>query len=70
MGDLREYRAEIDRIDRELVRLFEERMEVSEQIGAYKIENGVKVFDKTRERQKLDEVKGLAHGDFNQHGVE
>ena len=70
MGDLREYRAEIDRIDRKLVRLFEERMEVSEQIGAYKIENGVKVFDKTRERQKLDEVKGLAHGDFNQHGVE
>ena len=52
MGDLKEYRAEIDRIDRELVRLFEERMKVSEQIGAYKIENGVKVFDKTRERQK------------------
>ncbi len=70
MGDLKEYRAEIDRIDHELVRLFEKRMEISEQIGAYKIENGVKVFDKTRERQKLDEVKGLAHGDFNQHGVE
>ena len=70
MGDLKEYRAEIDRIDHELVRLFEKRMEISEQIGAYKIENGVKVFDKTRERQKLDEVKDLAHGNFNQHGVE
>lgn len=70
MYDLQELRGEIDAIDREIVRLFEDRMRVSTEIGRYKIENGRKVFDKERERQKIAAVKELAHGDFNRHGVE
>lgn len=67
---MREYRDKIDRIDRDIVKLFEERMEVAGKIGAWKIENGAKVFDKARERQKLMSVMDMAHDDFNRHGVE
>ena len=67
---MREYRDKIDRIDRDIVKLFEERMEVAGKIGAWKIENGAKVFDKARERQKLMSVMDMAHDDFTRPGVE
>lgn len=70
MTDLKVCRDKIDEIDREIVRLFEQRMEVTDQIGAYKVENGMKVFDRVREKEKIDSVRGMAHGDFNKHGVE
>ena len=34
--DLTELRSEIDSIDRELMRLFEERMNISRQVGDYR----------------------------------
>lgn len=70
MADLNEYRERIDQIDRQIVKLFEERMEVSGWIGAWKVENGRKVFDSVREKQKIESVRDMAHGDFNKHGVE
>lgn len=70
MSDLLQLRGEIDRIDREIVRLFEQRMEVTDEVGRYKIENGKKVFDREREREKIETVKGLVEGDFNKHAVE
>ena len=54
MSDLLQLRGEIDRIDREIVRLFEQRMEVTDEVGRYKIENGKKVFDREREREKIE----------------
>jgi len=69
MRDLLELRDEIDRIDKNIVELFEERMQVSEEVAAFKIANGRKVFDKDREHSKLETLTGLAHGDFNKHGV-
>ena len=69
MSDLLQLRGEIDRIDREIVRLFEQRMEVTDEVGRYKIENGKKVFDREREREKIETVKGLVEGDFNKHAV-
>ena len=48
MKDLNELRREIDGIDRELVKLFEKRMEVSAQIGAYKASRGMPVLDAAR----------------------
>jgi chorismate mutase/prephenate dehydratase len=65
-----ELRGEIDRIDREIVRLFEQRMAVTDEVGRYKIENGKKVFDREREREKIETVKSLVEGDFNRHAVE
>ena len=51
--DLSTLRNEIDRIDSQLVQLYEQRMEICSQVAEYKIENGKKVFDKTREEEKL-----------------
>lgn len=70
MEDLKSYRDQIDRIDREMVDLFEQRMTLATKIGAWKVEAGRKVFDKAREQAKLQEVREMAHGDFNRHGVE
>lgn len=69
MKDLAELRTEIDGIDRQIVELFEKRMDICGQVAEYKIATGKKVFDKEREEAKLDTLTSLAHGDINQHGV-
>ena len=69
MTDLLELRDQIDKIDREIVRLFEDRMEICRQVAEYKIANGKKVLDRDRELEKLEVLGGLAHNDFNRHGV-
>ncbi len=68
--DLAELRDRIDDIDEKLVRLYEERMEISSQVADYKIETGKKVYDKERETQKIQQVKSLTHSEFNSIGVE
>ena len=55
--ELKELRQEIDDVDRELVRLFCRRMEISAQIAAYKQENGLPVRDPQREKEKLNQVR-------------
>ena len=70
MKDLLELREEIDKVDKQIVALFEERMQISEDVAKYKIANGKKVFDKDRERSKLETLKVLADNDFNRHGIE
>ena len=70
MKDLLELREKIDKVDKQIVALFEERMQISEDVAKYKIANGKKVFDKDRERSKLETLKGLAENDFNRHGIE
>ena len=51
--DLGDYRAKIDKIDDELLRLFMERMDTCRQIAQYKKENGLPVLDAEREGKKL-----------------
>ena len=70
MRDLLELRDEIDVIDRQIVELFERRMAVSEEVAEYKISTGKKVFDKERERSKIETLTAMAHNDFNRHGIE
>lgn len=70
MIDLLELRKEIDRIDKEILSLFQERMEISKGVAAYKIENNKPVFDKVREAEKLEALKELAQDDFYAHGIE
>lgn len=69
MEDLQELRKQIDQIDQEMVRLFEARMDVCRQVAEYKIANGKKVLDRSRELEKLDTLGGMAHNDFNRHGI-
>ncbi len=67
--DLGELRGQIDAIDKEIVSLYEKRMEISGKVAEYKIETGKKVFDKEREEQKLAALKAMTHNDFNRHGI-
>ncbi len=67
--DLLEIRGNIDEIDSKIVELYETRMELCKQVAEYKIETGKQVFDKEREKQKIEKVMDSAHGDFNKQGV-
>ncbi|MBQ6857417.1 MAG: chorismate mutase, partial [Lachnospiraceae bacterium] len=67
--DLMECRNKLDVIDREIVRLFEERMKVCGDVAEYKIETGKAVYDAERERQKIAAVQEMAGGEFNQIAV-
>jgi chorismate mutase/prephenate dehydratase len=67
--DLGQLRDELDVIDKQIVELYERRMDVCSQVAAYKIENGKRVFDKEREKQKLEAVASLTHNEFNARGI-
>ena len=67
--DLLELRNELDQIDKQIVELYEKRMEVCGEVAAYKIETGKRVFDKEREMQKLQAVSAMTHNEFNAYGV-
>ncbi|MEA4823392.1 MAG: prephenate dehydratase domain-containing protein [Clostridiaceae bacterium] len=58
--DLQEYRTKIDGIDREIVRLFSERMQTASEIAAYKKEHNLPVYDGAREHALLAKVSELA----------
>ncbi len=70
MEDLSKLRQDIDRIDRQIVELFEERMSVSHQVAEYKIANGKKVLDRARELEKLETLGNLTNDSFNRHGIQ
>ena len=53
MTDLKELREEIDRIDKQMVELFEKRMQVCGQVAEYKIETGKKVFDRDKKTPEI-----------------
>ena len=55
------------RIDRELVRLFAERMRTAAGIAAYKKEHHLPVLDPLREREKLDALSQLAPEEFSDY---
>lgn len=67
--ELTELRDKIDVIDKQIVELYEKRMEISRQVAEYKIGTGKKVFDKEREEEKLRKVRAMAHNEFNSHGI-
>lgn len=69
MRDLTEIRNKIDEVDRQLVELYVRRMGLTEQVAAYKIANGRKVFDKEREQQKLAAIQALVEEPFQKKGV-
>lgn len=70
MLDLEKSRKEIDKIDQEMVRLFENRMKLSKEVAAYKNSTGKKVYDKKREEEKLATLSALAEDEYNQKGIQ
>lgn len=68
--DLNESREKIDKIDKEIARLFEERMEVATDVAAYKRSTGKKVLDPAREEEKIKTLRALTDNEFNKTGIE
>ena len=68
--DLLEIREKLDVVDREIVRLFEERMRLCGQVAEFKIETGKPVFDAEREKQKLEAVRQMAGEEYRQGASE
>lgn len=62
--DIKESRAEIDALNRELVEKFCRRMDVAADVAAYKREHGLPVYDRTREREILADMADLAGADY------
>ena len=50
---LQKLRAEVDRIDRQLVSLFNRRIRLARRIGVIKARNGANIFDAHREKSLL-----------------
>ncbi len=69
MRDLGEIRVEIDDVDKKILDLFTKRMELACQVAEYKIATGKKVYDKTREDEKLNKLSSYANDSFNQQAV-
>lgn len=70
MATLDELRVQLDQIDNQIVKLYEERMAVCEQVGEYKVHAGKKVLDKQREKNKLADVASKVTNDFNKKGIQ
>lgn len=54
---LEKQRAEIDAIDREIVALFERRMQVVVEVAQIKKENGIAILDANREKEVIQKVQ-------------
>ena len=61
--NLQDLRSKIDKIDDQLVKLFQQRMDASAEIARYKLENNLPIYDPARERDKLYDVSGKVEED-------
>ncbi|MBQ8324686.1 MAG: chorismate mutase [Clostridia bacterium] len=62
--DIKDYRDQLDVLDAQLVELFCRRMEICGDVARWKKENGKPIFDRTRERDKLNTVGELSKEEF------
>lgn len=69
MNDLSEIRKEIDKIDKELLELFEYRMELSLSVADYKKLKGMPVYDPEREKEKLKILRDMVRNKKNADAV-
>ena len=60
---LEKQRAEIDAIDREIVALFERRMQVVVDVARIKKENGIAILDASREKEVTAKVQSYLKDD-------
>ncbi|MCK9217960.1 MAG: chorismate mutase [Firmicutes bacterium] len=70
MEDIKVLRSRIDKIDDELIKLFENRLDIAKRIGDIKRKNNIKVVDLKREeeviRKNVSMVKNKDYSDLAQ----
>jgi chorismate mutase/prephenate dehydratase len=70
MKKIGELRAQIDRVDDEILKLLNERMEYVHEIGVIKHTSGTSIYRPEREREIIDRLKALADGFVKPAAVE
>ena len=63
-------RTEIDKIDSEMIKLFEKRMSLSAEIAAEKKEKNLPVFDEKREQEILEKLSEKSSVNLKNYTVE
>ena len=69
-NQLETLRQEIDSIDAQIFGLFEQRITVAKQIGAYKKEHELTVLDFSREDVKREQVKATVSNELEPYALE
>ena len=69
-NQLETFRREIDSIDAQIFDLFEQRIAVAKQIGAYKKEHELAVLDFSREDAKREQVKATVSNELEPYALE
>ena len=69
-NQLETFRREIDSIDAQIFDLFEQRIAVAKQIGAYKKEQDLAVLDSSREDAKREQVKASVSNELEPYALE
>ena len=69
-NQLETFRREIDSIDAQIFDLFEQRIAVAKQIGAYKKKHELTVLDPSRENAKRDQVKASVSNELEPYALE
>ena len=69
-NQLETLRQEIDSIDAQIFGLFEQRITVAKQIGAYKKEHELAVLDPSRENAKREQVKATVSNELEPYALE
>lgn len=69
-NQLETLRQEIDSIDAQIFDLFEQRLMVAKQIGAYKQEHKLSVLDSSREDAKRGQVKASVSNELEPYALE
>ena len=67
MIELKKCRDKIDGIDREILKLFEERMHVVRDVADIKKANGIDVCDSIREKELIKEKKDMSEGELSEY---
>lgn len=63
MKNLDDIRKRINEIDKEMAKLFEERMNASSEVAEYKINHGLPIFDRNREQEVIERNKKYIESD-------
>ncbi len=67
--DIEQLRVEIDRLDGELLRIFNERASLALKIGEIKKEKGLPVYDPSREKRIFDKMQAANPGPLEDSAI-
>lgn len=67
MIELKKCRDKIDALDRELLRLFEERMHIVKYVADIKKANGIGICDSSREAELISAIKAMSEDGLSEY---